>query len=107
MISVAGLHTVGMTALNGNLLARQNDQAAALAAQKIENIKQSGYDAATTGTTTESNLNAQGNTPGPFARTTAITAGPIANTKQLQVSVTWNNQAARTLTLTSLITSAG
>lgn len=106
-IGVAGLHTVAVTAITGNLLATQNDQAASLAAQKIEQLKRAGYAAVPLGTTTDTAKNLSANQRGLFTCTTTVIAGTVANTKQVRVEVTWPNRTPRTVTLTAVMTSAG
>ncbi len=106
-ISVLGLHSLAVTSLQGGLLVRQNDTAIELAAQKIEGIKRDGYDAASIGVTTEPDLGGQERSPARFARTTTISAGPLTGTKQVQVTVTWQNRRTRTMLLTTVIAPTG
>lgn len=90
-IGILGLSGLAVSATRGNVSARLIDQTTRLAQQKIEQIKQKGYAAALPGTTVESNLDQAGNAGGAFTRTTVIAQGPLATTRTITVTMTWDD----------------
>jgi prepilin-type N-terminal cleavage/methylation domain-containing protein len=96
LLALAGLQ---ITALRGNALSRSITTAVAIAAQRIEQLKNTSYaniqaEAATQ--VTASDLH--------FTRQVTVTNGPLPNTKSVIVLVSWQDQSkTHTLPIATII----
>jgi prepilin-type N-terminal cleavage/methylation domain-containing protein len=94
-IAVMGLNSLAISAIRNNLSARLIDQGTLLAEQKFEQIQRNGYAAAVPGTTTENNLDGQGNPGGGYQRVTTIAQGVFGTTRNVTVTITWADYGLR------------
>jgi prepilin-type N-terminal cleavage/methylation domain-containing protein len=96
LLALAGLQ---ITALRGNALSRSITTAVAIAAQRIEQLKNTSF----------ANIQAEGATQVTasnlhFTRQVTVTNGPLPNTKSVIVFVSWQDQAkTHTVPLATII----
>ena len=84
MLALAGLQ---VSALRGNALSRRMATAVSVAEQKLEQLKNTFYTNIQSESATQitaSNLN--------FTQQVTVTNGPLANTKTVSVTVTWQDK---------------
>ena len=94
-VAIMGLNSLAISAVRNNLSARLIDEATQLAEQKMEQIKHDGFAAAVPGTKVEQYLDYTGKSGGGFQRTTVISAGTLANTRTITVTMMWTDYGMR------------
>ena len=90
--ALTGLASLTKSNIQTNAQARYYGAAAALAQQKLEDLRAGGYTAAASSTSDES-LNESGETTGTtlFARNWTVAAGALAGTKTMTTTVSWTD----------------
>lgn len=98
-IAFAGLSPLVITTLRSMDHARRVTTASEFARDKIEDIRNTAYDAVASGSDTVT----EGGTGATYARAWTSVAGPSANTKLVTVTITWTARTAHTVSLQTVI----
>ena len=98
-VGLLGMASLTTGIIKGNYFSKNVTSATVLAQNQLEDIQRVGYANAT-----EANFPSDSPTMGgvTFARTTNIGNGPIENTKQITVTVSWQG-AAKSVTLSTIL----
>jgi type II secretory pathway pseudopilin PulG len=99
------LHSALVGVVHGNRYARNLTAATRLAQVKLEQQRKDDYGSLTTGADS-SRLNADGTTTGAgaiYQRSWSVSAGPIPDTKQVVVTVTWSQATAHRVVLETIV----
>lgn len=105
ILSVGLLATLSLTisTVQGNAFGRQMTGAITLAQHKLEELKKFSYSSINPGTTTESNVGANGGS-GSYQRVTVVTDNsPVTDMKKITVTVTWTGRQNSSVTLVTLV----
>jgi len=94
-LGVIGLSSLAVSMIRGNVSVRCNDDATRLAQSKLEEVRNAGYDAASVVTTSEVILRLDGELALPFGRFTTVNQGPLPNTRNVTVMMTWYQDGPR------------
>lgn len=92
ILSVGLLATLSLTlsSVQGNAFGKRMTVAVTLAQGKLEGLKRLSFSALNPGTTSESNLGANGGS-GPYQRFTVVTNNcPVSDMKKIEVIATWS-----------------
>jgi hypothetical protein len=102
-ICIIGMNALVVSLIRGNLSAQLNDQATALGAAKIAELRSLGYDEIPLGTTTDKWWSAATGSSLVFVRQTTVRAAALPDLLAVTVTVSWFDHAPRQSAFTSEI----
>jgi Tfp pilus assembly protein PilV len=100
---IIGMNSLVVSMIRGNLTAQLIDQATRLADARMAELRSAGYDNVPVGVTTDTWWSLTSGAGVRFDRTTVVTAGLLANTRTVTVTMAWNDQVARVETFATEI----
>jgi type IV pilus assembly protein PilV len=90
-VGLLGMATLVGSIINYNQLAQHVTTATTLAQDRIEELKNTGYDNIAEGSSTEANIDALGDAGGVYNRSTEVDEDAVfQNTKTVEVTVSWD-----------------
>jgi type IV pilus assembly protein PilV len=90
-VGLLGMATLVGSIINYNQLAQHVTTATTLAQDRIEELKNTGYDNIAEGSSTEANIDALGDAGGVYNRSTEVDEDTVfQNTKTVEVTVSWD-----------------
>jgi type IV pilus assembly protein PilV len=90
-VGLLGMATLVGSVINYNQLAQHVTTATTLAQDRIEELKNTGYDNIAEGSSTEANIDALGDAGGVYNRSTEVDEDAVfQNTKTVEVTVSWD-----------------
>lgn len=98
-VGLLGMASLTTGIIKGNYFSKNVTSATVLAQSQLEDIQRAGYANATTANFPADNPSMGGVT---FAKTTTISTGPIANTKKIDVQVSWEG-GAKSVTVSTIL----
>ena len=90
LVALAGLQ---VTAIKGNTFSKRMTAAVSIANQKLEQIKDMAYGDILSQSPTQITITEGNQSSMNFTRQVTVTNGPLANTKTVNVTVTWSGSS--------------